>query len=94
MRGRQDHPTREGLDQVSADRAELYICRLPEVIQVFLLVQPLAVNDDIPTETEIEMAVLGLKRGRAGVPPGMLLEYLQGWLKEAKTEKDPERRMW
>ena len=53
VRGRQDHPTREGLDQVSVDREELYRCRLPEGLQVPLLVQPLAVNNDIPTEAEI-----------------------------------------
>ena len=48
VRGKQTHPTREGLDQGSADRAELYMCRPPAILQVPILVQPPAVNDDIP----------------------------------------------
>ena len=46
--GNIDPQTREGLDQVLADRAELYICRPSEGLRVPLLVQPAAVNNDIP----------------------------------------------
>ena len=53
LRGRQSHPTREGLDQVPEDRADIYIFQAPELLRVSLLVQPEAVNDDIPAEAEI-----------------------------------------
>ena len=94
VRGRQAHPTREGLVQVSADRAEIYIYWTSEGLRVPLLVQPAAVNDDIPAEAEIEMLMQGLKSGRAGVPSGMCTDDLKGWLREAKCKKDPERRSW
>ena len=47
---------------------ELYRCRPPARLWVPILVHPLEVNDDIPEESEIEIAVLGLKDGRAGGP--------------------------
>ena len=45
--GKQDHPTREGLDQESVDREELYICRPPARIKNPIFLQPEAVIDDI-----------------------------------------------
>ena len=94
MRGRQDHPTREGLVQVSIDRAEIYRCRPPEELRVPLLVQPAAVNDDTPAEADIYMAVRRLKIGKEGGASGTRAENLKEWLREAKREKDPERRSW
>ena len=69
------------------DRAELYICRPPARLKVPILVQPEAVNDDIPAKTEIGLAVRGLKGGRLGGPLGMRAEDMKGWRKEAKREK-------
>ena len=53
VRGRQAHPTREGLYQVSADRADLYICWTPEGLRAPLLVHPEDINYDIPSEADI-----------------------------------------
>ena len=50
-------------------------------MKVLILVQPAAVNDDVPTEAEIDLAVRGLKGGRVGGPLGMRLEDLKGWRK-------------
>ena len=36
----------------------------------------------------------GLKGRRAWVPPGMCVEDLKGWLREAKRENDPANRRW
>ena len=66
VRGRQAHPTKEGMDQVSEYRAEIYICWPPEGLQNPLLVHQEAVNNDILAEAENEMAVRGLKEGRSG----------------------------
>ena len=87
--GKQAHPTREVLDQESTNRAELYICRLPVRLRVPILVHPEAVNDDITEESEIEIAVRGMKVGRSGAPPGMREEDLKGWRKDSNHKKDP-----
>ena len=79
MREKQAHPTKEGLDQVSADREELYICCPPERLWVPILVQPSEVNDEIPQEEDIEIAVLGLKGRRAGGMSGMHAKDLKKW---------------
>ena len=92
--GKQAHPTRDGLDQVSEDRAKLYGCIPPARLWVPILVHPSVVNDDIPEEADIDIAVLGLKGRREGGPLVINAKYLQGWQKEAKSEKYPEGRRW
>ena len=49
-RGEQVHPTMEGLDRESTVRAELYRCRPPARLKVPILVQPMEVNAEVPTE--------------------------------------------
>ena len=63
---------------MSEDRGEIYRCRPPARLWVPILVHPLAVNDDIPEESEIEIAVLGLKGGRAGGSVGHAHEGPEG----------------
>ena len=58
------------------------------------MVQPVAVNDELPTEVEVKLAVRALKGGRAGGPSGMRAEDLKGWSKEDKWEKETEGRRW
>ena len=70
--------------QESEERAELYRCWPPAKLQVPILVQPAAVNNDIPEESDIDMAVQGLKLGRVGWASVMIVEDLKGWRKEAK----------
>ena len=81
---KQAHPTREGLDQESVVRAELYRCQPPARLKVPILVHPVAVNDDVPKEAEVELEVWGMKGGRAGGLSGMRAEDLKGWRKESK----------
>ena len=54
----------------------------------------MAVNYDIPVESEIYMTVRGLEGGRAGGSSGMRVEYLKGWHQEANHNKYPEGRRW
>ena len=58
------------------------------------MVQTEAVNDDVPTESEVNLVVRGMKGERAGSTSGMRTEDLKGWHKEAKCEKYPEGRRW
>ena len=53
-----------------------------------------AVNNYIPVEAEIEMAVQGVKGGIEGGPSGMREEELKGWRKNSKREKETEGRRW
>ena len=55
--GEYAHITREGLNQESAVRAELYRCRPPARLKNPILVHPAAVNDDVLTKAEVELAV-------------------------------------
>ena len=77
-RGKQAHPSREGLDRESEDRAELYRCRPLERIKVYILVKPVEVNDGVTTEAEFDLAVQGLRARRVGVPLCMRAEDLKG----------------
>ena len=52
------------------------------------MVQVVAVNDELPTEAEVKLAVRALKYGRAGGPSSMRAEDLKGWSKEAKWDKE------
>ena len=92
--GGQAHPTREVLYQELAVRAELFRFRPLARLKVPILVQLAAVNGDVPTEAEVDLAVRGLKGGRSGCSSEMRAEDVKGWRKEDKREKDPEGIKW
>ena len=78
MSGQKTPSTKEALDEVSKERAELYMWRPPEGLRVPLLVRESDIEDGISTEAEVAAAVRGLKGGRAEGLPGMRTEYLKG----------------
>ena len=49
-----------------------------------LLVQFLAVNNDIRVEVALDVTVRGLKGGKLGGPPVMHAEDLKGWIMKDK----------
>ena len=61
---------------------------------VFILVQPMEVNDEVPMEADFDLAVQGLRAGRAGGPSEIRAEYLKGWRKEANQERGLVGRRW
>ena len=65
-------------------REEIYRCPPPARLKVPILVQPVKVNDELPTEVEFELAVRALKVGRAGGLSVMRVEDLKGLSKEDK----------
>ena len=79
---------------IATEWEELYKCRPPEGLLVPILVTPAAVEDGILGEEEVAQAVRGLNRVRAGVPLGMRLEDLKGWLREVSREADPVTHRW
>ena len=66
--GGQSPPSREHLDRIAAERAELYRCRIPEGIWVPILLTPAAVEYGILGGEEVSQVVQNLKRGRYGDP--------------------------
>ena len=63
--------TSEELDGVSTEREELYLNRLTEGLRFRILVRQYDIEDGIPTESEVETEVKGLKGFRAGDLSGM-----------------------
>ena len=84
----------KALYEVSTERAEFYRCRPSEGLMVPILVRQSDIEDGIPTGTEVETAVKGMKGGRVGGPSLMRIEDLNGWIQEAKRKKEPVRRRW
>ena len=89
VRGAQAPTTTEELDDITADKADLYRCRPPEGLKSPLLMRRADIEDGIPTGAEVVEAVWGLKGGRAGGLPVIQAEDLKGWLREATRMKSP-----
>ena len=73
-------PARATLEQITAERVDLYsyVSSLGENIPV--TIAPGEVVDSVPMEDEIEGAVKKLQRNRLGGASGMRAEHLKGWL--------------
>ena len=68
---------------------ELYRYVPPPGANTPISVEPLPVNDSVPTEEKIEWAAKRLHNHRFRGPSGMQAEYLKSWLVEArKAAKD------
>ena len=63
---------------------DVCICQSPEELWFPLLVQFLAVNNDIRVEVDLDVTVRGLKGGKLGGPPVMHAEDLKGWIMKDK----------
>ena len=71
---------------------ELYSYVPPLGTKIPISVQPFAVDDLVPTEEEIEWAVMRLRNHRSGGPSGMRAEHLKRWIAKArKAEKEKEK---
>ena len=78
---------RDMLDQITAERVDLYSYVTSPGENILVTLKPMEVNDSVPTEEEIEEAVKKLRRNKYGGPSGMLAEHLKGWLTASKREK-------
>ena len=86
-KGHKPPPRREGLNQIPKDREELYRFLPPKGRWVTVLLWPGEVDDGVPDDMIIAVAVRGIQGGNRWVPSGMQTEDLKGWLWEA-TRKD------
>jgi hypothetical protein len=73
-----------------AERVELYMRRDPPWEPLPINIDPIPVNDGMPSEGGIRVAVAGHSNGRAGGMLGMRAEDVKAWLHGIKLEEDPE----
>ena len=71
------------LGRITAQRVEMYSYIPPPGMNIPISVQPLLVEDSVPTEDEIEWAVTRLRNHRSGGASGMWEEHLKRWLAAA-----------
>ena len=69
------------MDYIATEREKLYRFRHPEGLQVPIMLTPVAVDNGVLEESELERAVRCLKGGRPGGPSGIQAEDLNGWLR-------------
>eukprot|EP00978_Attheya_sp_CCMP212_P034080 scaffold141091_cov56-Attheya_sp.AAC.1 len=81
-------PSRDTLEKVTAtERIALYRKEAPPGESIPILVEPVAVSDEIPEMEDIaEAAVRKLRNNRSGGPSGIRGEHLKGWLTKAELE--------
>eukprot|EP00978_Attheya_sp_CCMP212_P028132 scaffold96327_cov32-Attheya_sp.AAC.1 len=79
-------PSRDTLEKVTAESIALYRKEAPPGESIPILVEPVAVSDEIPEMEEIAEAVRKLRNNRAGGPSGIRGEHLKGWLAKAELE--------
>ena len=80
-------PARATLEWILAERADLYRYVPSPGTNIPISVNPVPVDDSVPTEDEIEGAVKHLRRNRSGGSLGMRAEHLKGWLAASKRRK-------
>jgi hypothetical protein len=87
-------PTRQELNAVTTEYANLYTQEAPPGEPVPVMVHPFDVPDHVPTEDEVEDAVKRLRRGKAPGPSGIRADHLKEWLAAARREQDPDSTNW
>ena len=76
-------PARVTLERITAERVELYSYVPPPGENIPISVEPLPVDELVPTEEEIEWAVKHLQDHRSRGPLGMRSKHLKGCLAAA-----------
>ena len=98
--GQKPHPSHNDLEKVSGDYVALYQWedQYPPVQPVTTPVASFGIDDDTPSELEIEVVVRHLHRNRPGGHTHLGEEHLHAWLREAYPEKDytfpPNPNLW
>ena len=87
-------PSRADLKAVSDEYHALYEKESPPGEPIPVLVAPFDINDDIPTEDEIERHVNRLRAGKAPGHTKMRADDLKAWLDAAKREEMPDGTNW
>ena len=77
-------PAQVTLEQTTAERVDMYNYVPPLGTNIPISMEPLPVDDSVPTEDKIEWAVKRLCNHRSGGRSGMQAEHLKRWLEGAR----------
>ena len=80
-------PAQATLERIMVERVDIYSYVPSPGKNIPISVQPVPVDDSVPREDEIQVAVEQLRRNRSGGPSGMRDEHLKGWLAALKRKK-------
>jgi hypothetical protein len=83
-------PCPQTMVKQTAERIDLYRQQDPPGDPLPINIDPIPVDDRMPSEGEIRVAVAGLSNGHADGALGMCAEDVNAWLHGVKLEEDPE----
>jgi len=78
------------MERQTDERVELYAERDACGVEFLENGTPFAIDDNPPSEGELQTAVSQLSHGRCGGASGIRSEHIKAWLRGAKKEEDPE----
>jgi hypothetical protein len=78
------------MEKQTAERVDLYQQRESPGLLVTINIAPVDVQDDVPTNGEIQAAVSKLTNGCSAGASCMQAKHLKEWLRGMKSEEDPE----
>ena len=81
------------LERITAERVELYSYVPPPGTKIPIYVQPLPVDDSVPTEDKIEWAVMQLSNHRSGGASRMRAEHLKGWMATVRKSEEADKEL-
>jgi hypothetical protein len=87
----QAKPCFQTMERQTSERVDLYARRLLPGNPLPINVERTKINDDIPSDGEIRIAVSKLSNGRVAGASGMRAKHAKEWLWGISQEDDPER---
>ncbi len=72
------------------ERVDLYARRESPGDPLPINVTPVVINDDVPTDSELQQVAGKLTNGRAAGASGMCAEHVKEWLHGVRRKEDPE----
>jgi hypothetical protein len=92
--GRATHPSRQDLHQLKTEYGDLLANKQTQGDLIPVLVAPFRVDDNMPTEKEINREVGQINNGRSPGPTGMRPNDLKEWCEEARRDENPDTTKW
>ena len=77
-------PAQATIERITAERTELYSQVPSPGENIPVTVEPVLIDNSVPTEDEIEAVVKKLRRNRLGGPSRIRVEHIKEWLAAAK----------
>jgi hypothetical protein len=86
----QAKPCRQTMERQTLERVDLYARRDLPGDPLPINVTPAEINDDVPSDGELQGVVGKLTNGRAAGASGMCTKHIKKWLHDVQRDEDPE----